>query len=134
MRHVRTLLLTLLFASMCLSATASTRYVSWWKEKGSDKKTVAAFDLASGKVLWEKKLADSVNFVEERPEGILVGCDDGGLYLLNPVDGAQIWKTSLGKYEVNEFHGSTADGFLVSHDKRVYWLIGSDGKVKSKWR
>ena len=134
MKRKRQLLLLAVTLFICMPAVASTRFVSWWKEKGSDKKTVAAFDLASGKVLWQKKLADSVNFVVEHPTGILAGCDDGALYLLKPEDGAQIWRTSLGKFEVNEFHAATDEGFLVSHDKRIYWLVGLDGKVKATWR
>ncbi len=122
MRRPNWLVLFTLLLWISIPASGSTRFVNWWKEKGSDKKTVAAFDLATGKVLWEKKLPDSVNFVLELPEGILTGCDGGALYLLKPEDGTQIWKVSLGKLEVNEFHGATNEGFLVSHDKRVYWL------------
>jgi hypothetical protein len=35
---------------------------------------------------------------------------------------------------VHEFHGATEEGFLVSHDKRVYWLVGTDGKTKAQRR
>ena len=130
----RSLVFSAVLFSFAVYAFPSIRFVSWWKEKGSDKKTVAALDLAAGRVLWEKKLPDSVNFVIERPEGILAGCDDGALYLLKAEDGTQIWKAALGKMEINEFHGASEEGFLVSHDKRVYWLVGTDGKTKAQWR
>ena len=122
-----------LLLSIVTSASATTRFVIWWKEKASTRKTVAALDLSSGKVIWQKQLPDVLNFVEEQPEGILVGCDDQSLYLMASVDGGQIWKVSLGK-EVNEFHGASTEGFLVSHDKAVYWLVGRDGKVVHSWR
>lgn len=122
-----------LLLSIVTSASATTRFVIWWKEKASTRKNVAALDLSSGKVIWQKQLPDVLNFVEEQLEGILVGCDDQSLYLLASADGAQIWKVSLGK-EVNEFHGASAEGFLVSHDKAVYWLVGRDGKIVHSWR
>jgi outer membrane protein assembly factor BamB len=122
-----------LLFSIVVSALGTTRYVIWWKEKSSSRKNVAALDLPTGKAIWQKQLPDVLSFVEEQPEGILVGCDDKSLYLLSATDGAQIWKVSLGK-EVNEFHGSSAEGFLVSHDKAVYWLVSRDGKVVHAWR
>ncbi len=122
-----------LLLSIATSASATSRFVIWWKEKSPSRKNVAALDLASGQVLWQKQLPDVLNFVEEHPEGVLVGCDDKSLYLLSSTDGSQIWKVSLGK-EVNEFHGVSAEGFLVSHDKAIYWLVGRDGKVVRAWR
>jgi outer membrane protein assembly factor BamB len=121
-----------LLIAVGLPVCASTRFVIWWKEKAPNRKTVAAFDLSTGKVVWQKQLPDVLNFAEEQPEGVLVGCDDGALYLLNAGDGAQLWKAALGK-EVNEFHGATQEGFLVSHDKQVYWLVGRDGKALHAW-
>jgi outer membrane protein assembly factor BamB len=123
------LLLVAAAAPLC----GSVRYVIWWKEKSPNRKTAAAFDLAAGKVVWQKQLPDVLNFVEEQPEGALVGCDDGALYLLSASDGTQLWKTVLGK-EINEFHGASPEGFLVSHDKEIYWLVGRDGRVVYSFR
>jgi hypothetical protein len=122
----------LLLAAAAGPLCGSMRYVIWWKEKSPNRKT-AAFDLATGKVVWQKPLPDVLNFVEEQPEGALVGCDDGALYLLSSSDGTQLWKTVLGK-EVNEFHGASPEGFLVSHDKEIYWLVGRDGHVVYSFR
>jgi len=113
-------------------AVATTRYVIWWKAPAPPKNSVVALDLSTGWLTWQRQLPDSPNFAEEQQEGILVGCDDKALYLLSPSDGSQIWKVKLGE-EVNEFHGTTAEGFLVSHDKAVYWLVSRDGKVVYSW-
>jgi outer membrane protein assembly factor BamB len=122
-----------LLLGMVASAAGTTKYVIWWKEKSPNRKNVAAFDLSSDKVIWQKQLPDVLNFVEEQPDGVLVGCDDRSLYLLSAADGTQLWKVNLGK-EVNEFHGATSEGFLVSHDKAIYWLVGRDGRIIRSWR
>jgi outer membrane protein assembly factor BamB len=74
-----------------------------------------------------------VNFVLPLEPGVLVGSDDGFLYLLNGADGTTIWSAKLG-LEVNEFHKDTGDAFLVSHDKQVYWLVQRDGNVRASWK
>jgi outer membrane protein assembly factor BamB len=123
-----------LFLGIAASATGLTHYVKWNHANGrGDDRNVAAIDLESGKVVWEKKLRKEVNFVLETKEGILVGSDDGFLYLLRPSDGSQIWGSSLG-VEVNEFHRDVGDAFLVSHDKQVYWLVDREGKVRASWK
>ena len=132
-RLARGLATLVLLLSGVVSAAGTTRYVIWWKEKAPNKCTVAALDLSSGKVLWQRQLYDVLNFVEEQPEGVLVGCDDKTLYMLKQTDGLPLWKVNLGK-EVNEFHGAFAEGYLVSHDKAVYWLIDREGKVVYSWR
>ena len=127
----------LLLSAIVLSsvpASAAVHYIKWNHANGSgNDRTVAAIDLESGKVLWEKKLKQEVNFVVGADVGILVGSDDGFLYLLRPVDGSAVWNVNLGK-EVNEFHKDTGDGFLVSHDKQVYWNVGRDGKILADWK
>jgi outer membrane protein assembly factor BamB len=123
-----------LFLGIAASATGLTHYVKWNHANGrGDDRNVAAIDLESGKVVWEKKLRKEVNFVLETKEGILVGSDDGFLYLLRPSDGSQIWGSNLG-VEVNEFHRDAGDAFLVSHDKQVYWLVDREGKVRASWK
>jgi len=128
------LLLTVAILSFALSADAAVHFIKWNHANGSgDDKNVAAIDLASGKLVWEKKLKKEVNFILETDAGVLVGSNDGFLYLLRPADGTPVWAAKLGR-EVNEFHKDVGDGFLVSHDKQVYWLVGGDGKVKAAWK
>lgn len=133
MRTIWRIASCLLLMAAADSLCGSVRYVIWWKEKSPNRKTAAAFDLGAGRVLWQRQLPDVLNFVEEQTEGILIGCDDGVLYMLKSSDGTQLWKTVLGK-EVNEYHGTSPEGFLVSHDKEIYWLVSRDGTVIHAWR
>lgn len=129
----RLLLLAAIFSSS-VPAGAVVHYIKWNHANGSgNDRVVAAIELESGKVVWEKKLKKEVNFVLGTDVGVLVGSDDGMLHLLRPSDGTPVWTTSLGK-EVNEFHKDTGAGFLVSHDKQVYWLVGRDGKILADWK
>ncbi|MDQ5858244.1 MAG: PQQ-binding-like beta-propeller repeat protein [Acidobacteriota bacterium] len=129
----RFLLLAAIFFSS-VPAAAAVHYIKWNHANGSgNDRTVAAIDLESGKVLWEKKLKKEVNFVLGTDAGVLVGSDDGLLHLLRAGDGTVMWTVNLGK-EVNEFHKDTGDGFLVSHDKQVYWKVGRDGKILADWK
>lgn len=126
------LLLALLLTA--LPASAAVHFIKWNHANGrGDERNIAAIDLDSGKVAWEKKLRKEVNFVLSTEPGVLVGSDDGFLYLFNPRDGSQIWSANLGM-EVNEFHRDTGDAFLVSHDKQVYWLVQRDGKIRASWK
>lgn len=119
---------------LALPLAADVHFIKWNHANGSgDEKNVAAVDLDTGKVLWEKKLKKEVNFVLAVDTGVLVGCDDGALYLLRPENGTPVWIAKLG-LEVNEFHRDAGDAWLVSHDKQVYWLVGRDGKVKATWK
>ena len=101
-------------------------------EKGDDK-NFAAIDLETGKLLWEKKLKQEVNFVRGTEDGVLVGSDDGNLYLFRQDNGSQIWAAKLGE-AVNEFHKEWRDSFLVSNHQQIYWLVGRDGKVRATWK
>jgi outer membrane protein assembly factor BamB len=126
------LLVALLLAARPMSA--EVHFIKWNHANGrGDERTVAAIDLDSGKVVWEKKLKKEVNFVLSMEPGVLVGSDDGFLYLLNASDGSQTWSAKLG-LEVNEFHGETKDAYLVSHDKQVYWLVRRDGTISATWK
>jgi outer membrane protein assembly factor BamB len=130
----RRLVLLFIFLLATSPSSGAVHFIKWNHANGrGDEKTVAAIDLDSGKVLWEKKLKKEVNFVLATEAGVLVGSDDGVLYLLNGVDGAAIWSANLG-IEVNEFHKDTGDAFLVSHDKQVYWLVQRDGKLRAGWK
>ena len=117
-----------------LPAGAAVQFIKWNHANGrGDERNIAAIDLDSGKVMWEKRLRKEVNFVLSTEPGVLVGSDDGMLYLFNPADGSQVWSANLGM-EVNEFHRETGDAFLVSHDKQVYWLVQRDGKIRASWK
>lgn len=71
---------------------AAVHFVKFNHKNGSgDDKNIAAIDLETGKVRWEKKLKQEVNFVIGTDEGVLVGSDDGNLYLLRPEDGTPVW-------------------------------------------
>lgn len=130
----RPLLLLVVFLLATSPSNAAVHFIKWNHANGSgNDRNVAAIDLESGKVLWEKKLKKEVNFVLSSEPGVLVGSDDGILYLLNPSNGSLIWSVNLG-LEVNEFHRDAGDAFLVSHDKQVFWLVGRDGKIRSSWK
>jgi outer membrane protein assembly factor BamB len=101
-------------------------------ESGDDK-NLAAIDLETGKVLWEKKLKQEVNFVRGTDDGVLVGSDDGNLYLFRKDNGSPVWTAKLGK-EVNEFHKEWRDAYLVSNHQQIYWLVGRDGKIRATWK
>jgi outer membrane protein assembly factor BamB len=130
----RRLVLLFVFLLVTSTSTAAVHFIKWNHSNGrGDERNVAAIDLESGKVVWEKKLKKEVNFVLPLEPGVLVGSDDGFLYLLNGADGTTIWSAKLG-LEVNEFHKDTGDAFLVSHDKQVYWLVQRDGNVRASWK
>lgn len=88
-------------------------------------------DAGSGKVVWEHRFPNEANFAKSVKEGILVGCDDGALYLLNSSSGAITWSVQLGSKgeKVNVFHGAVADGWLVSFHNNAYWLVSPKGEV-----
>jgi len=128
------LLLIGAFFWTALPAVAAMHFIKWNHANGSgDERNVAAVDLESGKLVWERKLKKEINFVRATDAGVLVGSDDGFLYLLRPADGTQVWAANLGK-EVNEFHKDSGEAFLVSHEQQVYWLVGRDGKLKAAWK
>lgn len=130
----RRLFLPIALLLAALPATAAVHFIKWNHANGSgDERNIAAIDLDSGKVAWEKRLKKEVNFVVSTEAGVLVGSDDGFLYLFDPANGSQIWSANLGR-EVNEFHRATNDAFLVSHDKQVYWLVRRDGKSRATWK
>jgi hypothetical protein len=92
---------------------------------------VYGLELATGQVLWEHRFGEEVNFVEKVKGGVLVGCDDGTLSLLDPQNGQVRWSVQLGgKGErVNTFRGEFANGFLVSHHNEVLWFVSPKGEL-----
>ena len=122
-----------LLAAVSLPAAGATAYVTWSSDRSDAKKSAAALDLETGDVLWERAFKDDVHFVEALADGILVGCENGTLYFLDSEQGATLWKVDL-KRPVNIYVGSGDDGILVSNDKKSYWLVGHDGRLKHSWK
>lgn len=129
MHRLQIWLLPILLAILPTAAAATVRFVKWDKPHGGNRANVAAFDLSAHKILWEARPGKSVNFVTETAAGALVGTDEGSLVLLNPSDGAVVWKTFLGKGEINRFHSDSDDGFLVSSGDERFWLVDHAGKI-----
>jgi len=129
-----------LFALLCVCATsqAETVFVKW--DKGKSDRGVVAFDLTARNILWEAKPCWIPNFAEKTSGGVLTGCDDGQVAMLDPATGKEIWKRSVMDglapgsarpeklIKVNRYHGEKADGFFVSTSDEVYLLIGKRGE------
>ncbi len=98
--------------------------------KDSDQ-VVYGVDAGSGTIAWEHRFPKEANFAKAVKGGILVGCDDGALYLLDATTGSVTWKVQLGEKDekVNVFHGASGDGWLVSYHNNVYWLVSPKGEL-----
>jgi outer membrane protein assembly factor BamB len=118
-----------LFIGAATPSSAAVKYLKWDKPHGGSRGNLAAIDLTARKVLWEALPSKSINFVQETTVGILVGSDDGHLFLLRASDGSVIWKTFLEKAEIKDFHAETEDGFLVASGDRLFWLVDKAGKL-----
>lgn len=92
---------------------------------------VYGVDLANGQVVWEHRFGEEVNFVEKVKAGLLVGCDDGTLSLVDAGTGEVKWTAKLGEKDekVNTFRGEFASGYLVSFHNEVLWLVSPKGEV-----
>lgn len=113
---------------------ASAEVVALQLERKGVKKPeqmVYGVDLATGQVVWEHRFGEEVNFVEKVKSGLLVGCDDGTLSLLDPGSGAVKWTAKVGAKDekVNTFRGEFADGYLVSFHNEVLWLVSPKGEL-----
>ncbi len=97
--------------------------------KNSDQ-VVYGVDFRTGNVAWERRFPREANFAKVVEGGILVGCDDGALYLLDAGNGEVKWSLQLGGKDekVNPFHGTFGNDWLVSYHNNVYWLVSPEGK------
>lgn len=97
----------------------------------SPDQVVYGVDAGTGKVAWERRFPNEANFAKVVKDGILVGCDDGALYLLDGSSGAITWTVPLGGKDekVNVFHGTYEGGWLVSYHNNVYWLVSPKGAL-----
>lgn len=130
----------LLTVSVEVSA-ADVVTVKW--DKGGANRTVVAFDLTRRAVVWDTIPCRTGNFAEKTSGGILVGCDDSNVVMLDPATGNVLWRRDLAMQEpdvskrekrpfreiqVNRFHGERPDGFFLSSSDEVYLLIGKKGE------
>src|SRR5688500_10560355 len=128
-------------ALISTTAHAEIVFVKW--DKGGSEQMIAAFDLATRKMLWEVKPCKTPNFAERTSVGILTGCDDSNVVLLDPTTGNEIWRRDLVMAEpsetrrqtrpfrevkVNRFHAEKPEGFFVSVSDEVYLLVGKKGE------
>ncbi|MDH4133799.1 MAG: hypothetical protein OEV31_03340 [Gammaproteobacteria bacterium] len=105
--------------------------------------TIMALDLSKRAVLWEVTPCLIGNFSEKTSVGILVGCDDSNVVLLEPETGKVVWRRDLAMQEpderrrerrpyreikINRYHAERPDGFFVSSSDEVYVLIGRKGE------
>ncbi|MEP0772923.1 MAG: PQQ-like beta-propeller repeat protein [Acidobacteriota bacterium] len=131
MRRVSSVLLVCaLLASAAMAADIVPLQLDRKGVKNSDQ-VVYGVDLESGAVAWERRFPREANFARVVEEGILVGCDDGALYLLKADNGDIKWTLQLGGKDekVNVFHGTLDGRWLVSYHNNVYWLVSRDGKL-----
>lgn len=124
----------LVVATLFLPLLAEAETVAFQLELKGVKKPeqmVYGLDVSSGKVVWERRFAEEVNFVEKVKTGLLVGCDDGTLHLLDPQSGEVRWTVKLGQKDekVNTFRGEFAGGYLVSHHNEVLWFVSPTGEL-----
>lgn len=119
-----------LLASVALATEIFPLQIDRKGVKNSDQ-VVYGVELKSGTVAWERRFPREANFAKVVEEGILVGCDDGALYLLNAANGEIKWTLQLGGKDekVNVFHDVFGNNWLVSYHNNVYWLVSREGKL-----
>lgn len=124
-----------LLALPTVGFAADTVFVKW--EKSGSKYTVAAIDLTTRNVLWEVVPCKEPNFAKKTAIGVLVGCEDSNVMMLDAESGKEIWRRDLAgpsevrrkkNLEINRYHGETANGFFVSVSDETYLLIGKKGE------
>lgn len=116
-------------------------YAKW--DKGRGHRMVAAFDLSTRAVRWEINPCKTANFAATTSVGILIGCDDSNVMLLEPATGKEIWRRDLAMIEpdedrrrtrefreikINRYHQETPQGFFVSFADEIYVLMGRKGE------
>ncbi len=105
--------------------------------KGPSQWGAGAFDIAAGRMAWEWYSCSAANFAEHTSMGVLVGCEDSMLVMLNPETGKEIWRRDLSamrwqngkRFDVDRYHGERPEGFLVSQSSDLYLMINKNGDV-----
>lgn len=127
-------MVSLLLASFSLPLAAGAQVVALQLERKGVKKPeqmLYGIEVSSGKVVWEHRFGEEVNFAETVKGGLLVGCDDGTLSLLDPATGEVRWTLKLGEKDekVNTFRGEFSGGYLVSYHNEVLWFVSPKGEL-----
>lgn len=138
----KTLCATIGLLSISASLHAADLIFTKW-DKGKGHRMVAAFDLATRTVRWEINPCKTANFAATTSVGVLIGCDDSNVILLDPASGKEIWRRDLAMIEpdegrrynrtyrevkINRFHQETPQGFFVSFADEIYVLMGHKGE------
>lgn len=125
-----------------VGASAGDVIAKKW-DKGGSIRVVAGFDTVKRGLAWEVTPCRVANFAEKTSGGILVGCDDSNVVMLDPETGKTLWRSDLAKTEpnefkreqrrfreikVNRFHEERPEGFFVSSSDEVYLLVGKKGE------
>ncbi|HKQ29884.1 MAG TPA: hypothetical protein VJS66_01255 [Burkholderiales bacterium] len=125
-----------------LGAQAGEPIVIRW-DKGKSIDTIAGLDLVERDVKWEARPCPSPNFIKATAAGILVGCENSQLSLLNPVDGSERWRRNFAqdqpiavngahksqkKYDIDKYRGEALGGYLVSDSEEAYFFVSAKGE------
>lgn len=127
--------IALVLAIAALAQAAHAELIAMrWERKGmkNPKRLVYGLDSANGDIVWQKHVSEEVIFAERVQAGVLVGCADGTLTLLDPATGETRWqiKPSGEKGEkLKAFRGDFADGYLVSDKDEALYFVNAMGKV-----
>ena len=115
------------------------------KPAGSHSKRFVKLEVASGAVVWEKRVCDGVLQHAVKVDAsleagaalswdqkmVFVGCYDGCLYALRVSDGERVWTYAAGDAIKNAPLTRADDVVFGSHDRHVH-CVGMDGLLK--WR
>lgn len=105
-----------------------------WERKGmkNPKRLVYGLDSVNGDIVWQKHVSEEVIFAERVSAGVLVGCEDGTLTLLDAATGETRWQIKPGGEKgekLKTFRGAYADGYLVSDKDEALFFVNAAGKV-----
>lgn len=127
-----------LLGSMTLHANEVV-YMKW--DKGKANRTAAAFDLTARKVIWEFRDCKTPSFAQKTSIGILIGCDDSAVVMLDAATGKELWRRDISvqqpsadnterrsQLRANRFHSETPEGFFISMYDEAYVLLGKRGE------
>jgi outer membrane protein assembly factor BamB len=93
---------------------------------------VAAFDLATGEVIWRNDLESSMDTTAAFADGRIHLVADGALYVLDSTDGDRIWSLEFGENIPNLAPAVQGDQIFVAGTE--FWAVheGSSAAQESK--